>query len=125
MSRCHGSRTRGFTLAEVMVSLVIFMVASMGLLPLLLTNLQANRGNSLHAQARRLAGEAMAELQVIDYASLATVPETPLLAGDVEILQRVEQDRPQPDQSRITITARWQQQGHNHSYQLQTIRSAP
>lgn len=125
MSKSHGSKVRGFTLAEVMVSLVIFMVASMGLLPLLLTNLQANRGNSLHAQARRLAGEAMTELQVLDYESLASVPEAPLLAGDVEIIQRVEHNRPQPDQSRITITARWQQQGHTHSYQLQTVRSAP
>ena len=36
-------RDPGFTLVEVMVSLVIILVASMGLLPLLLTQMQANQ----------------------------------------------------------------------------------
>ncbi|NOR49664.1 MAG: prepilin-type N-terminal cleavage/methylation domain-containing protein, partial [Desulfuromonadales bacterium] len=37
MSKCHSRGDRGFTLVEVMVSLLIFMVTSMGLLPLLIT----------------------------------------------------------------------------------------
>ena len=115
----------GFTLVEVMVSLLIFMVASMGLLPLLITNLQVNHGNGLRTQAQRLVGEVMAELQVIDYASLAAVANEPLLVANVEIQQEVEQNRPQLNQSRITLTAHWQQQGRSHRYQLQTIRSAP
>jgi len=115
----------GFTLVEVMVSLLIFMVASMGLLPLLITNLQVNHGNGLRAQAQRLVGEVMAELQVIDYASLAAVANEPLLVANVEIQQEVEQNRPQLNQSRITLTANWQQQGRSHRYHLQTIRSAP
>jgi prepilin-type N-terminal cleavage/methylation domain-containing protein len=125
MSIFCGKRVKGFTLIEVMVSLVIFLIASMGLLPLLITNLQVNHGNSLHAQARRLAGEMMAELQVIDYASLAAVAVEPLSVAEIEILQQVEQNMPQRDQSIITVTARWQQQGRIHEYQLQTIRSAP
>ena len=115
----------GFTLVEVMVSLLIFMVASMGLLPLLITNLQVNHGNSLRAQAQRLVGEVMAELQVVDYASLTVIANEPVLVANVEIQQEVEQNRPQLNQSRITLTANWQQQGRNHRYQLQTIRSAP
>ncbi len=116
---------KGFTLTEVMVSLVIFLVASMGLLPLLHTNLQANRANRLHTQARRLAGEVMSELQVVDYARLAGVSGEPLLAGEIEIRQRVESNLPLPGQSRITVTARWQLRGRAHSYQLQSIRSGP
>ena len=57
----------GFTLVEVMVSLVIFLFASMALLPLLVTTLKVNHENALHDQARRLASEVMAELQVVDY----------------------------------------------------------
>ena len=115
----------GFTLVEVMVSLMIFLIASMGLLPLLITNLQVNHGNSLRAQAQRLVGEVMAELQVVDYASLTVIANEPVLVANVEIQQEVEQNRPQLNQSRITLTANWQQQGRNHRYQLQTIRSAP
>ena len=125
MSSCHGRGDKGFTLVEVMVSLVIFLIASMGFLPLLITNLQVNHGNSLHAQARRLAGEVMAELQVVDYASLPIIAAAPLSVAQIEVLHQVEQDTPQPDQSRLTVTARWQQQGRTHDYRLQTVRSAP
>lgn len=121
-----GSRKeRGFTLTEVMVSLVIFLIASTGLLPLLHTNLQVNRGNRLHAEARRLAGEAMAELQVVDYSSLARVSTEPLQTGQIEVRQRVESNLPLPGQSRITVTASWRLRGRVRGYQLQTIRSAP
>lgn len=125
MSICYRREEQGFTLVEVMVSLAIFLVASMGILPLLLSNLQVNRGNSLHAQARRLAGEQLAKLQVVDYASLALLPEVPLLAGEIELAQHIEGNQPTAGLSRITVTAQWQQQGRIHRYQLQTTRSAP
>lgn len=115
----------GFTLVEVMVSLVIFLVASMGLLPLLLSNMQVNQGNSLHAQARRLAAAAMAELQVVDYSLLTDLESVPLLIGKIEVRQTIEPDLPQVGQSRLTVTAHWQQRGQSHDYQLQTFRSAP
>jgi hypothetical protein len=62
---------------------------------------------------------------VVDYASLAGVSGEPLLAGEFEVRQRVEPNLPLPDQSRITVTAHWQLRDRTHSYQLQTIRSAP
>jgi prepilin-type N-terminal cleavage/methylation domain-containing protein len=122
---CQDSGKDGFTLVEVMVSLVIFLITSMGLLPLLLTSIQVNHDNSRNAQARRLAGEVMAELQVIDYAGLLLAAEVPLLVGDIEVQPRVERDVPHPGQSRITVSAVWQQRGENHRYRLQTVRTAP
>lgn len=115
----------GFTLIEVLVSLAIFLIAGLGLWSLLLGSLQANHGNSLHAQARRLAGEAMVQLQVVDYAGLAVVSAEPLPAGMLQLTRRIEGNQPRPGQSRITVTADWQQQGRRHSYSLQTLRSAP
>jgi prepilin-type N-terminal cleavage/methylation domain-containing protein len=125
MLRSRRGRDKGFTLVEVMVSLVIFLVASMALLPLLVTTLQVNNDNGLHARARQFAGEVLAELQVVDYASLAMVGDTPLLFADIEVQPQVEQNTPRFDQSRITVTAHWQRRGRIHRYQLQTIRSAP
>lgn len=125
MSIFPGRGDKGFTLVEVMVSLVIFLIASMGLLPLLITSLQVNHGNSLHDRARDLAGQAMAQLQVVDYSGLTMVPGETLSFADIVIDRQIEQNAPQPDQSRITVSARWRQQGRTHVYQLQTIRSVP
>jgi len=116
---------RGFSLVELMVSLVIFLVASMGLLPLLITNLQVNRGNHLHDQARHLAGDTMARLQLVDSARLAAISTMPALIGDIEIEPRIEAGQPQSGLSRLTVTARWDQAGKQHSYQLQSIRATP
>ena len=115
---------RGFSLVEVMVAMVIFLVASMGLLPVLLTSMQVNQGNLLHAQARRLAGETMASLQVVDYSLLSVAANDILQVGSVELRQQVEEETPTPNQSRITVTALWQQRGREHRYQLQSIRTA-
>ncbi len=121
----RGAGTKGFTLVEVMVSLVIFLVASMGLVPLLISNLQANNGLDLHGQARRLAGQVMAELQVIEYASLSLIDSDPLQLEAIELQREVEDNTPRPGQSRLTVTAHWESHGRSHRYQLQTIRSAP
>lgn len=121
----HMGKRSGFTLVEVMVSLVIFLVASMGLLPLLLTNMQASQEISIHTKARQFAGELMAELQVQDYGSLAGASGVILIRDDFEIQQQIDPDTPSRGQSRITVTTQWQNRGQNHSYQLQTIRSAP
>jgi prepilin-type N-terminal cleavage/methylation domain-containing protein len=125
MLMCHGNGKKGFTLVEVMVSLVIFLIASMGLLPLLLTSMQVNQDNSRNAQARRLAGEVMAELQVIDYAGLVLAAETPLLVADIEVQPQVELNEPHSGQSRVTVLVQWQERGRRHRYQLQTVRTAP
>jgi len=116
---------RGFTLVEVMVSLVIFMVVSMGLLPLLWANMRANQDNALHAKARRLAGQVITELQVIDYSRLATEGDRVFVFDDIEIRQSIAPDVPARNQSRVTVSAHWQQQGRSCRYPLQTIRSAP
>jgi prepilin-type N-terminal cleavage/methylation domain-containing protein len=115
----------GFTLVEVMVALVIFLVVSVGLLPLLLTHMQANRDLRLHSMARRLAGEAMAELQVLDYGRLSTLTETPRQKEGIEIRRQIDANGLPNGQNRITVVAHWLHQGRVHRYQLQTLRSAP
>jgi prepilin-type N-terminal cleavage/methylation domain-containing protein len=115
----------GFTLVEVMVALVIFLVASIGLMSVLLTHMQVNRDLGLHAKARRLAGEAMAELQVVDYGHLGTLARVPLCKDEIEIQRSIDANGLPDDQSRITVVARWPHRGRLHRYQLQTVRSVP
>jgi len=118
-------RQQGFSLVEVMVSLAIFLIASMGLMPLLLTSMHAGQRNALHGEARRLAGESMAVLQVADYGALPAFDGLSSGDGAIQVMNTVEDDLPESGQTRLTVTASWQSVGQTHLYQLQAIRSRP
>ncbi len=125
MSRRGERRQRGFSLVEVLVSLAIFLIASMGLVPLLLTGMRTTQRNAWYGEARRLTGETMAALQVADYESLPAFDQLPSGTGAVRLLNVVETDTPATGQTRLTVTASWQAGGQLHRYQLQSIRSRP
>lgn len=119
------SRRQGFSLVEVLVSLAIFLIASIGLLPLLLTGMHAGQRNALHAEARLLAGEAMTALQVADYGALPAFDGLPSEAGGIRLTRVVECDVPAAGQTRLTVSASWQAAGRFHRYQLQSVRCQP
>jgi prepilin-type N-terminal cleavage/methylation domain-containing protein len=119
------SGQKGFSLVEVMISLAIFLIASMGLMSLLLTGMRVGQRNVLHGEARGLAGEAMTILQTADYDTLPAFDGLLSGAGTIQLLRTVESDLPESGQTRLTVTASWQRAGQEHHYQLQTIRSRP
>jgi len=118
-------RQGGFTLTEVLVSLTIFLITSLGLLPLLLGGMQAGTHNALRGEARRVCGEAMAMLQVADYATLPAFDGLPGDYGAILLERRIETDTPETGQALLTVTAHWEAAGQAHRYQLQTIRNEP
>jgi len=118
-------RQHGFTLTEVLVSLTIFLITSLGLLPLLVSGMHAGQGNALHGEARRLSGEAMAALQVADFAALPAFDGLPSAYGPIVVERSIASDTPAAGQALLTVTAHWENSGQAHRYQLQTIRSAP
>jgi prepilin-type N-terminal cleavage/methylation domain-containing protein len=118
-------RKRGFSLVEVLVALSIFLIASMGLVPLLLTGMRTSQRNAQHGEARRLAGEALVALQVTDYGSLPAFDGLSSGSGTIRLLRSVECDSPEPGQTRLTVTATWQRGDQQFRYQLQTIRTRP
>jgi prepilin-type N-terminal cleavage/methylation domain-containing protein len=118
-------RQQGFTLVEVLVALTIFLIASMGLVPLLLTGMRTGQHNAVHGQARRLAGEAMAVLQSTDYWALPVFDGLSTGDGTLRLSRSVESNVPEPGQTRLTVTVTWQLAGHVHRYQLQSLRAEP
>jgi hypothetical protein len=110
---------------EVLISLAIFLIACMGLVPLLLTGMRTGQRNALHGEARRLAGETMAVLQVADYGALPVLDGLPSQSGSIRLTQTVESDVPETGQTLLTVSATWQAAGQMHRYQLQSIRSQP
>ena len=125
MNTMFDRHQRGFTLTEVLVSLTIFLITSLGLLPLLVNGMHAGQGNALHGEARRLSGEAMAALQVADFAALPAFDGLPSAYGPIVVERSIASDTPSAGQALLTVTARWENSGQAHRYQLQTIRSAP
>ena len=125
MVNSPGRCQQGFTLTEVLVSLTIFLITSLGLLPLLLGGMHAGQRNALHGEARRLAGEALAALQVVDYPALPAFDGLPSSYGPIVVDRRIESETPDTGQTRLTVTASWEATGQQHRYQLQTIRSEP
>lgn len=124
MGRKHSGQ-KGFSLVELMISLAIFLVASMGLMSLLLTGMLVGQRNVLYGEARRLAGEAMTVLQAVSYDTLPAFDGLPSGEGTIRLLQTVESDVPETGQTRLTVRASWDRAGQEHNYQLQTIRSRP
>jgi type II secretory pathway pseudopilin PulG len=61
---------KGFTMAEVMVSLIVFIVAVVGLVAMESRGIEAQRGSMETRQGERLAQEAMSELLSTSYDEL-------------------------------------------------------
>ena len=116
---------QGFSLTEVLVALTIFLITSLGLLPLLIGGMHAGQRNALHGEARRLAGEALAALQVADYPALPAFDGLPSSSGPIVVERRIESETPDTGQTLLTVIASWEAAGQRHRYQLQTIRSEP
>ncbi|BCR04643.1 hypothetical protein DESUT3_17120 [Desulfuromonas versatilis] len=114
---------KGFTLVELMVALLVFMVAVLGLAPLLVTNMHTGAKTDLRNQARVRAAEWMDQLQAMSYAALpgqaGTDNDPPFALTTVVEVDPVGF----ADQTRLTVTVGWNYRGEPYSYQLQTFRT--
>ncbi|WP_020674716.1 type IV pilus modification PilV family protein [Geopsychrobacter electrodiphilus] len=115
---------RGFSLVELMVALAIFMIAVLGMAPLLITHIRVNAENQLRSAAQDIAVEEMNRLQVLDYPDLAAVSAGPITERSLYSLVRtIEGDQPGTDQTRITVKVNWISRGVKN-YQLIAVRTA-
>ncbi len=116
---------QGFSLVELLVALTIFMIAVLGMAPLLITHIRVNSQNQLRTVAQDIAVEEMDRLQVVDYPDLAAVSADPTtMRGTYSMVRTVETDQPGADQTRIKIAVSWSHQGSNKSYQIVAVRTA-
>lgn len=66
----HGHQ--GFTLVEIMIALLVFMVVMLGVAGGLIQSLRSNSGNVVRAEALRLAEEELNRLQVERFSVFGT-----------------------------------------------------
>lgn len=66
--------SRGFTLVELLVSLAIFMIVSLGALPLMITNMHLNQRNQIRNQATAVTGRWIDWLHSQDHRPTGAAP---------------------------------------------------
>ena len=71
--RAKAAKSTGFTMAEVMVSLIVFIVAVVGLVAMESRGIEAQRSSMETREGERIAQETMADLQATSFDELLTL----------------------------------------------------
>jgi prepilin-type N-terminal cleavage/methylation domain-containing protein len=116
---------KGFTLIEVMVALVVFLIGFLGMAGLLSTVVQANRGASNHTRADQVLYEKIEELVTTPYAQVASGGDQDTV-GDVVFTRQwtVSPNDPIGSVMTIDLVARWTERGDTFQVSQTTMKSA-
>jgi len=120
MLKMFGSKN-GFTLIEVMASMIILAIGVLGLAPMIITAIQGNSFGEDMTNANALAQDKMEELKTISYSLMASGQDT---VGTVQRTWTVDRDNPITGVSQLTVITQWLDEGGNqHQVKLMTIRA--
>lgn len=117
---------QGFSLIELMVSMVVLSVGLLGLAALQGTAINGNQHGSTISQATALAQDVVEQIRYTDYDDINTTNFPALEPGvggtqfDRAVL--IEEDEPLNELKRITVTVSWHKQ-RLHQVVLRTIVS--
>lgn len=117
------ARLAGFTLAEVMVALVLLSIAALGLVSVQIYALGAMEGNRQRQTASVIAASEMARLESLHAGgrTLEARPRAPVEGQDgFEMEVREAQETGQPGLQRIEVEVFWSDDKTAHSYLLWT-----
>lgn len=119
--------TRGFTLVEIMVALLVLTVGFLGVIGLLYTTIDRNRFAGQITEATTLAQDKIEQLKALGYAAAGTnSTETGLTATATTsggIYTRTVLATASTRYSQYLVTVSWARAGTQHSVSLQTILS--
>ena len=125
MPRCsgpnHGS-SKGFTLLEVLVAIVVLSVALLGTASLTGSIIGYNQFADQVTAATTLAQGKIEELKNTDYVSIAGSTDTQSINSTTYSREwDVSDDSPAPDMKTITVTVGWNWKGAARDMVLRTI----
>jgi len=119
--------SRGVTLVEVMISLVILLVVFMGLIQASLLSMQSNMKNVLRDEAVRITSNQMSSLRSATFATVVS-------SGPTRITRSIRNVAAQPfditivvvnldaDHKQMTVTTTWQWQNENFTHSIVNTR---
>lgn len=111
----------GFTLIEVMASMIILSIGVLGLAPMIISAIQGNSFGDDMTDATLIAQDKIEELRNINYALIASGQDT---VGTVQRQWTVQNDTPAIGISQITVQTSWtDEEGNSHMVTLVTLRA--
>lgn len=125
VKRSKRRRNEGFTLIEVMVALVIFLIGFLGMAGLLVSVMGSNRDASNRTRADELLYEKVEEFQLTSFADIESGSDQDTV-GNVVFTREwvVSNNDPIPKVMTIDLTASWTERGDTLSVRQATIKSA-
>jgi prepilin-type N-terminal cleavage/methylation domain-containing protein len=123
--RLHPIKEEGFSLIEVMIALVVFLIGFLGMAGLLATITQSNRGATNRTRADQVLYQKVEEFMSTPYATITSGVDQDTV-GDVVFTSQwtVNQNDPIPNSMTIDLVARWTERGDTFSVRQATIKSA-
>lgn len=115
----------GFTLVEILVALIVFLIGALGVAGLLLNLMYANRGATNRTRADELLYEKVEELQSIPYGGVSDGTDQKTVAGVVFTREwTVTDDEPIDNVRTIELVTRWSDHGEIFEIRTATMRGA-
>ncbi|KAA0259348.1 type II secretion system protein [Deferribacter autotrophicus] len=115
-------KKNGFTLIELIVALTIFLIAFLGLIPLLIKQVDANKMNHLRNVAVNIAQEKIDSLSVIDFNSLANSMDNVSVDNNVYQVTTDVIDL-NTYQKQINVTVSWKYKSKDYRVSMSLVRS--
>jgi len=111
----------GFTLIEVLASMIILSIGVLGLAPLIISAIQGNSFGNDMTNATFLAQDKIEELRNVNYDLMTSGQDT---VGAIQRQWAVQRNTPSTGVSKITVQASWSDvRGSNHQVTLITLRA--
>ena len=113
-------KNEGFTLIEVVVTLLILTVGLLGMAALTVSVIQGNAQSNKITTATTLAQDKLEEMKTIGY-PVADNPDPEETIDGYSRVTEVAENTPNSQTSTVTVTVNWD--SNNHSVALSTIIS--
>jgi prepilin-type N-terminal cleavage/methylation domain-containing protein len=115
----------GFTLVEVIVAMVIFLVSASAVASMMYHSTVAVSQNNFTSQAITCAQASLEHLRMLDYDDVSN--DSDECAGDgitFDVEWEVTEDEPEDGTKTIVLTVSWSEKGEAKSYELETVYTA-